>query len=179
MARLSRSDWVRDVLSQYEQPLIRYALRITGDLGLARDVVQDTFLRLCKADMRKVNPQCRAWLYKVCHNRALDVMKKERRMQPMPEGLAEQFPAAAPTPDAAAGHQETGARIRAAVDALPDKQQAVFRLKFEDRLSYQEISDITGHSLSNVRYFIHTALKSLRVELADAPVAAPAAEENA
>jgi RNA polymerase sigma-70 factor (ECF subfamily) len=170
---------VRDALVRYEQPLIRYAYRTTGDIGLAREVVQDTFLRLCKADQRTVDPHLQAWLYKVCHNRALDVMKKERRMQPMPEGLASQFPAAAPDPGAAAEHEETGARIRAAVETLPDKQQAVFRLKFEDRLSYKEISDVTGHSLSNVRYFIHTALKALRAELAEATAAVPATEENA
>lgn len=176
MARPSRSAWVRSALERYEQPLIRYAMRITGDLEIAREVVQDTFLRLCKADIRRVDGNLQAWLYKVCRNRALDVMKKEQRMQPMPEGLAEKIPGAGPTPDAAAGHGETAARIRAAIDALPAKQQDVFRLKFEDRLSYKEISEVTGHSLSNVRYFIHTALKALRADLADA---APATEENA
>ncbi len=87
-------------------------------------------------------------------------------MQPMPDGLAERIPARAPTPDAAADNHETAALIRAAVDALPEKQQAVFRLKFEDRLTYKQIAEVTGHPLSNVRYFIHTALKALREQLA-------------
>ena len=50
----SRTEWVNGALKRYERPLIAYALRITGNLETARDVVQDTFLRLCRADRRAI-----------------------------------------------------------------------------------------------------------------------------
>jgi DNA-directed RNA polymerase specialized sigma24 family protein len=133
----TQRDWVRQAMDTYEAPLVRYAARHTGNLDLARDIVQDTFLRLCSAEPEQIGDYLAPWLYRVCRNRALDVMKKERRMQPLAEGQA----------------------------ALPDKQQEVFRLKFQDQLSYQEISDVTGFPLNNVRYLIHTALKALREQL--------------
>ena len=80
---LSKSDWMRWVVSRYQGPLIRVAYRITRNLEVAREVTQDTFLRLCRHEERLVNGQLAAWLFTVCRNRALDVRKKERRLQPV------------------------------------------------------------------------------------------------
>lgn len=43
-----RQTWIRSILDRYEGPLTRYVTRILGDVDLARDVVQETFLRLCE-----------------------------------------------------------------------------------------------------------------------------------
>jgi RNA polymerase sigma factor (sigma-70 family) len=77
--RGSDSGWIEQALERYERPLVGYALRLVGDPDAARDVVQDTFLRLCKADRRKVEQGLAAWLYTVCRNRALDLMRREKR----------------------------------------------------------------------------------------------------
>ena len=43
------------LLDRYERPLIRYARSITGDLDSARDVVQETFIKLARGEVR--NPE--------------------------------------------------------------------------------------------------------------------------
>ena len=48
------TDWIRDVLEEYQAALTRYAMRITGDLEKARDVVQDTFLKLCRQEPARI-----------------------------------------------------------------------------------------------------------------------------
>ena len=45
---------------------------------------------------------------------------------------------------------------------LPDNQQEVIRLKFQNDLSYREISEITGLSVSNVGFLLHVGIKRLR-----------------
>ncbi len=162
---MGRRAWVRDALERHETPLIRYAWRITGDLEAARDVVQDTFLRLCRADPAKVNGHLAPWLYRVCRNRALDVMKKEQRMHSMETKQLEAWPRAAPLPRAAAQQRESEDTVLQAIRALPEKQQEVFRLKFQDQLSYKEISEVTGFPLNNVRYLIHRSLQAMREQL--------------
>ena len=63
----------------YESQLIAYAANIlAGDFERARDVVQDAFLRLFQADPARVRENLKAWLYTVCRNRALDVLRKGR-----------------------------------------------------------------------------------------------------
>ena len=55
------------------------------------------------------------------------------------------------------------------LDALPANQREVIRLKFQNGFSYQEISRISGHSVTNVGYLIHAGLKTLRGQLARRP----------
>ncbi len=48
------------------------------------------------------------------------------------------------------------------LDQLPDNQQEVVRLKFQNEMTYQEIADVTGLTVTNVGFLLHTALKRLR-----------------
>jgi RNA polymerase sigma factor (sigma-70 family) len=157
--------WVRKALDRYEVPLIRYATRMVGDADRARDVVQDTFLRLCTADEAKLNGHLAPWLYRVCRNRALDVLKKEKRMQPTDTATMARHASPAAVPRAVAEDRETGDEVLRALGTLPEKQQEVFRLKFQAQLSYKEIMGVTGYSLNHVKYLMHNALKSMREQL--------------
>src|SRR5438876_12320160 len=80
-----RTEWVRAAVDRYAGPLTRYAALITGDPEQARDVVQDTFVRLCDEKPGTVNAHLSQWLFTVCRNRALDVQRKESRMKPLSE----------------------------------------------------------------------------------------------
>ena len=73
----SHADWIRATLDRFEGPLLRYALRITGELEAARDVVQETFLKLCKEDRAAIEQHLSQWLFTVCRNRALDVQDRK------------------------------------------------------------------------------------------------------
>jgi len=48
------------------------------------------------------------------------------------------------------------------LEELPENQRAVIALKFQNGLSYKQISQQTGLSVSNVGFLIHTGLKTLR-----------------
>jgi len=154
-------DWIRTALNRFERPLIAYAYRFTGDLETARDVVQDTFLKLCQADVNRLNGRLAGWLYTVCRNRALDVRKKEARSESLREGQAEAVESPLPWPSAQASANETTRLILDAVDAMPERRQDVFRLKFQDGLTYREISAVTGLPLSTVSYHVHAAMSEM------------------
>lgn len=156
------SQWVREALDRFEGPLLRYATRITGNPEVARDVVQDTFLRLWTADRQKLNGRLAPWLYTVCRNRAIDVAKKEGRMTP---SASVQITSPAPDPGAAAERRETHALILDAVAQLPPDQQEVFQFKFQDGLTYREISRISGKSLGAVSKLMAEALDDIRIKL--------------
>ena len=60
--------------------LRRYARALTRNAETADDIVQDTLLKLYLADPVRVSENLKAWLYAVCRNRALDVLRKEHRL---------------------------------------------------------------------------------------------------
>jgi RNA polymerase sigma factor (sigma-70 family) len=160
-----RADWVKDALRRFAGPLTRYAARLTGDAERARDVVQDTFVRLWAADPARLNGKLAEWLFTVCRRRALDVNRKERRMTTLDEIELDATASADLAPDAQTAQREGQGEALRLLAALPPNQQEVIRLKFQSALSYQEISGVTGLSVSNVGYLIHTGLKTMREKM--------------
>lgn len=161
-----RERLVRDALDRYEGPLLRYAARFAPDLERARDVVQETFLRLCSVDQDRLAAGVGEWLFTVCRNRAIDVGRKERRMKPVGEGTTLDRESADPAPREVMESRETKTRLLDLLGTLPPDQQEVLRLKFQEGMSYKEISRITEHTVSNVGYLIHVGIKTLRRQLA-------------
>ena len=159
-------EWLRDVIARWEGPLVRYAARVAGDLDLGRDAVQETFLRLCREEQSAVEEHLARWLFAVCRSRALDVRRKESRMLAVMDLDERTSPGEVP-PDELLERRETAGRLMRLLGGLPDNQQEVIRLKFQNDLSYREIADITGHSISNVGFLLHTGIKRLRELMKD------------
>ena len=158
-------DWITPLLLRYEGPLLRYAQRLMNCPDRARDVVQETFLRLCREPAVAREDHIAQWLFTVCRNYAIDLKRKEQRMTPAASAELGNSPSPAPTPDAQAEQNETAGRILALVENLPENQQTVLMLKFQGALSYKEIAGVTGLSVSNVGYLIHQGLTTLRQHL--------------
>ena len=157
--RASNLDWIRSALDRYEGSLTQYAQRITGDVERARDVVQETFLRLCKEKRSQLDGHLPEWLFTVCRNKALDVRRKEQRMTTAELVEAESRESA---PTVVAEQRDSAERILDLLAQLPDNQQEVIRLKFQNGLSYREISQVTDLSISNVGFLIHRGVKTIR-----------------
>jgi RNA polymerase sigma factor (sigma-70 family) len=160
-----QADWVRAVIDQHAGPLTRYATSIVGDVGRAQDIVQDTLARLCGEERARIEPHLAEWLFTVCRNRALDVLRKENRMTSLSETELAAHPSPAPSPAHEAERRDTHGRVLRELAALPRNQQEVVRLKFQNGLSYEEISHVTQLTVTNVGFLIHTAIKTLRLRL--------------
>ena len=155
------ADFLRRALDRHEAPLLLFARRITGDPASAQDAVQDTFLRLAAQEQAAVAERLTEWLYTVCRNRALDLMRKEKAMKAR-EQTAEAPRVAAPAPDAEAEGREQQSRALTLMARLPARQQEALRLKFQADLSYAEIGRVMGEPIGTVGWLIHEGLKALR-----------------
>ena len=158
-------DWIRSALDSYECQLTRYAQRIIGDAEQARDVVQETFLCLCREKPSHLDGHLAEWLFTVCRNYALDVRRKESRMSTFSDPQVTALQTREPPPLLAAQMRDETGRVLKLLDRLPDNQREVIRLKFQNGLSYREISRVAGLSVSNVGYLIHQGLKTLRSQM--------------
>ena len=160
-----RSTWIRNAIRDHQAALIRYAFSITRDVDRARDVVQDTFLQLCRERPSRIRGHLAEWLFTVCRNRAFDVRGKESRMTTLSEAATESLPGHQADPAYLAEVSDSSRRILLLLKELPKNHQEVVRLKFQHELSYREISQITQLSVSNVGFILHTALKKIRRQM--------------
>ena len=87
-------------------------------------------------------------------------------MKRFADGQVEQLTASDPRPGRALERAEQHEAVLRLVGKLTPNQQEVVRLKFQNGFSYQEISRITSLSVTNVGFILHTAIKSLRQEMA-------------
>jgi RNA polymerase sigma factor (sigma-70 family) len=153
--------------AEQKAPLSRYAARLLGgDYDRARDVVQDTFLKLMAQRPEAIEGHVVEWLFTVCRHGAIDLLRREARMKHFEEGQLERVTSADLRPGRALEHAETQAAILRMIDRLPPNQQEVVRLKFQNGFSYKEISRITDLSVTNVGFLLHTAVARLRAEFA-------------
>ena len=163
---------LRSAMSDFEIPLTKYAVSILGDLEQARDVVQDTFLKLYKQDPEKVRKKVKSWLFTVCRNHCYDLIKRNRRTSNLEESEISYITSNDDNPfqviSFLEGREETDEKINilySLIEELPSRQREVMRLKFQANLSYKEIAETIGISTSNVGFVMHSALKKLREDM--------------
>jgi RNA polymerase sigma-70 factor (sigma-E family) len=151
--------------------VLKFAAVLTGDRGLAEDVVQEVLIRAnARWQMIGSLPRPEAYVRKMILNEYLTWRRRSRRLvlsgaSSDVEGL--------PTPDPTASYAERQAML-AELTKLPRRQRAVVVLRYYEGLSDREIADVLGCKPGTVRGHASRALAALRVELTGVPVRGPA-----
>lgn len=169
-AEPSGCETIEELFAALESPLLTYALRLVSQFGVAEDVVQEAFMRL-HAQFDDVREPKR-WLYRTVHNLALNHIRDAGKIVslelPSEQGASSAAETAdpQPMPDEQIIRLEGIGLVRLSLETLDDRSREVIRLKFNEDLSYKEISARTGLSTGNVGYLLHHALKAIADELA-------------
>jgi RNA polymerase sigma-70 factor (ECF subfamily) len=154
------------LFADLESPLLKFAHRIVQNNHTAQDVVQEAFLRLQRRLGEVDRP--RPWLYSTVHNLALDHLRDNHKVIPMPDNDASAQILSDETrpPSWDLERRERIGQVRVCVERLETKHREILELKFSRELSYKEIAKQTDLTVGNVGYRLHHALKALEAELA-------------
>jgi RNA polymerase sigma factor (sigma-70 family) len=161
---------IEELFDDLESPLLGYALRLIGEREVAEDLVQEAFMKL-HAHFAEVR-EPRRWLYRTVHNLALNHRRDTARMIPLqPQHDEAGAPVAdtadpQPLPDEQIARLEGIGLVRLSLAALDGRSRELIRLKFNEDLSYAQISERTGLKTGHVGYLLHHALKAIAAELA-------------
>ncbi|MCE1197856.1 MAG: RNA polymerase sigma factor [Marinilabiliales bacterium] len=143
-------------VDQWSDGLYRYALKWTGDVSSAEDVVQDCFERLWVNRDRVDATKIKSWLFTTAHHAMVDGSRKYKREQILEPGkLPEQS-----SPDT--GYNDLQEVLHEALKRLPEVQKSVLLLRDYEGYSYQEIGEITGLSEPQVKVYIYRSRLHLR-----------------
>lgn len=158
-----------ELVEEYRERVYRVAWRILRDDEDAEDAAQEAFIKVYRNVERfERRSSIYTWLYRITVNIALNKLKRDkfRRMVPLGDMIRRDTSPGSDPARAAIG-SEIARRIGEAVSTLPEKQRAVFTLKFYEELSHREIAEIVGCSegTSKANYF--HAIRKLRKLLGD------------
>ncbi|MGQ0429512.1 MAG: sigma-70 family RNA polymerase sigma factor, partial [Gammaproteobacteria bacterium] len=160
--------------ANHRAALWRFIRRTVGDDAATDDVFQECWSRVI-ANRASYRPEARfaTWLYRIARNCCMDFWRRSGRRGAREVADDEAIAAAddpAPGPLQSALAQESGARLAAALAALPEEQKGAFLMYVEGGLSVAEIGEATGVNTETAKSRLRYAVAKLKDMLgADAP----------
>ncbi|MGL5019864.1 MAG: RNA polymerase sigma factor [Luteolibacter sp.] len=166
---IGEKNTLRQVFDAEESALLRYAYGLLGQRETAEDVVQDAFLKLHAHWEEVTHP--RAWLFRCTRNLAFSHLRDHKRETPMDPDR--EWESASRDPEQTLGKLEAIGTLQLLIAELHEDDRTLISLKYHDGLKYDQISQRTGLSVSNVGYKLHHALKNLADSLRRLGVESP------
>lgn len=159
---------IERLYDRYGAQMYGLALRITGDPGLAQDVVQESFVAIWRNSTRfdPGRASARTWMLTLVHHRAIDAIRRRRPAAPLPDPAVSP-PAALVAPDVwdDVVARADAARVRQALERLATPQREAIELAYFGGMTQSEIAERTGVPLGTVKSRVRLGLLSLRAEL--------------
>jgi RNA polymerase sigma-70 factor, ECF subfamily len=168
-----------DLVRRYDRDVLRLALNLVHRSEDARDIYQESFLRVYR-NLHRFRFECSfyTWLYRIVTNVALDQLRRKtsRREDQAPmieetEGSTRDFfdrqpeLRAAANPERSLLGQELGEHISAALKRLSPRERTVFEMKHYHGLKLRAIGDLLGTSEETVKNSLFRATRKLRASL--------------
>ena len=161
------------LFDRYKKPVLNYALRVTGNRADAEDVTSDVMMTIIvKKETYQPIAKFSTWLFTIARNSCINKLRRRKNIFSMwvqnnesGEFEALDVPDLENLPDHLVKEKEMTLQVRKAIEKLPDTQREALVLREYQNFSYEEISQILGCSLENVKILIFRARERLRQEL--------------
>jgi RNA polymerase sigma-70 factor (ECF subfamily) len=172
---------IEALVHRYEKELFGYLRNYLGDVAMAEDVFQQTFLQVyLKCDQFEPQRRFRPWLYAIATNQAIDYQRRygrhrvaslDRRISHDGESgegtFGELFKSQQRGPAEESQSQEQADEVRRAVDDLPEQTKQVVHLVYFQGMKYREAAQTLGVPLGTVKSRLHGAIQRLGEVLTD------------
>ena len=154
------------LISDYQKPLYFFIRRMLLNHEDTNDVLQDTFVRVFKGiDKFRGESKLGTWMHSIAYREALGHIERSKRMLKgdwdgqIVENVSQL------EGDANYSGDEMQLKLQAMVAALPEKQRAVFVMKYYEEKKYTEIAEITGTSVGALKASFHHAVEKIKQDI--------------
>jgi len=177
MARVAKGDEdaFEILVNRHQTSVLNLIYRFIGDRTQAKDLAQEVFIRVWQsAKSYEPNAKFTTWIYRITANLCFNELKSSRRKkwlqffrfgEDQENTIEEVIVDPSPSPEDLLLSREQSRRISGALQSLPENQRMALILKRYDDLSYQEIAQILGCSVSAVESLLVRAKRNLQEKL--------------
>lgn len=153
------------LIERYKKAVFNTAYRMMGNREEAEDISQEAFIRMFNS-LSRYNPEYKfmTWALKVTTNLCLDSLRK-RKAETVPIDDGFEIKDGKDTPEEEYIRKENQKLVQDAIMKLPEKYREFLILFHQRNLSYQEIMEVTGESLTIVKNRLYRARQMLKEEL--------------
>lgn len=159
----------RTLMVKYQERLYYHIRRMLQDHDDTDDVLQNTFVKVHRGiEGFREQSGLYTWMYRIATNEALSFLqaRKRKSTQSLDDDkvLQERI-----TGNVFFDGDAAQAKLLTALQTLPDKQKAVFNMRYYDEMSYEEMSKVTGTSVGALKASYHHAAKKVEAHLKEEP----------
>jgi RNA polymerase sigma-70 factor (ECF subfamily) len=142
-------------VEQHSDKVFRFVLKNIRDAEKAKDIVQDSFVKLWQKVEELQVEKSKSYLFTTAYRTMIDVIRREKKQGNWNEVQEKNH--------AHSGqYSDLSEILHIAVGMLPEQQRSVLLLRDYEGYDYNEISEITGLNLSQVKVYIFRARKFLK-----------------
>jgi RNA polymerase sigma-70 factor (ECF subfamily) len=163
------------LVNRHQTSVLNLIYRFIGDRTQAKDLAQEVFVRVWQAaESYEPKAKLTTWIYKITTNLCLNEIKSasrrrwflfQRSDEDSEKSIEETISDGSPTAEDLLLSKERTREISEALQSLPENQRMALILKRYDDLSYQEIAQIIGCSVSAVESLLVRAKRALQEKL--------------
>ena len=150
------------LVRKYQEKIYWHIRRMVIDHDDTDDLVQETFIRVHKNIHKfREDAQLYTWIYRIATNLCLNHLKAKKRRFFIPIADVQHELSSSLNESSYVTGDEIQLKLQKAILTLPDKQRAVFNLKYFEELKYEEIAVITKTSVGALKANYHHAVKKI------------------
>ncbi|HDQ34816.1 MAG TPA: sigma-70 family RNA polymerase sigma factor [Chloroflexi bacterium] len=171
-ARQGDEEAITQLVTTYQQPIYALCYRMLGERTEAEDAAQEALIKaLTNLDKFDAERPFRPWMYRIAANECTDRLRRRRpiaSLDDMGEDDAwEWYAGCSPNPERELVAQERTAEVQLLLEQLAPEDRMVVTLFYWESLSYQEISQITGMTISAIKSRLFRARRALARQLVE------------
>src|SRR5688572_8857913 len=149
------------LFDQYFNAIYRYLVSLSGDSDTADDLAQETFIRAYR-NLHRLGPPyaIRPWLYRIAHNVFITHVKGRKSTISLDPDLP--LASDEPSPEHQVMASDWAGPVGSALKRLPPTHREALMLREIEGFQYNDIAEIMGVSLDNVKVVLHRARASFK-----------------
>ena len=151
---------MKDVLKKYQGKVYNHIRAMVIDHDDANDVMQDVFIKVWRnLDKFRGKSQMYTWIYRIATNESINFLNRKKRRFFLPIGNIEAEMQNLVAQNIMPDSSEIERKLQMALVKLPEKQRAVFNLKYYQEMKYEEMAQVFNTSIGALKASYHLAVK--------------------
>jgi RNA polymerase sigma-70 factor (family 1) len=156
-------DLFSDIFRQHEQRLHTLAFHFTKSDEVAKDIIQEVFLKLWEQRSNIQNIKNKeAWLYKLTENKVVDFLRKASADERLKKKIWDNLQQILNDTELHLEAKEYNQVIQKAIEQLPPQRRLIYQLNKNEGMDYQQIATELHLSKHTVKNHLFSAVQSVR-----------------
>lgn len=146
----------QQLYQRYQNALLRYGYKVSGDRQIAQDAAQEAWFRLARNIRQLDDPKAfKSWMYQLVHWSCIDLLKKTR-------GSDQQLDVSDVEPEFSDDNSEQQESLNAAINRLPSLEKQMIHLFYLEEMSVRQVAQVLRISEGTVKSRLNRARRLLK-----------------